>query len=258
MSNHHKRTASRAFTLIELLVTLAIIAILASLLLLAIGNAKANAHKTQCASNLRQLAVALQTYVNESRDYPLFYSFPWRDGGKMWYDDLEPYTKQSWTNSLYLCPSYTGPPTKPGNVSNGGFQAPTGSYGYNIGGVGANWSELKLGLGGGVAKDLSRITEIRDPFVRVPSDMVAFGDAYVEYDSGNLAGDHGVIGINFRGGMAALASPPEKRHRGKLIVAFCDGHTSAIRAQNLLFDHSDDVLRRWNNDHEPHRELLPP
>jgi prepilin-type N-terminal cleavage/methylation domain-containing protein/prepilin-type processing-associated H-X9-DG protein len=258
MTKNHARVGLMAFTLVELLVAVAIIAVLASLLFLAIANAKAAAHKTQCANNLRQVAVALQMYVNEAKDYPLFYSYPWRNGGKIWYDDLETYTKQSWTNALYLCPSYAGPATSPGGVSDYGFQSPIGSYGYNIGGVGANWSDEKLGLGGGVNRQLTQISQIRDPLVRVPNDMIAFGDAYVEYDTGKFAGDHSAIGINFRGGYSPLTSPPEKRHGGKLLVVFCDGHTAAMKLRDLLLDHSDEALRRWNNDHEPHRELLSP
>src|SRR6266478_3053255 len=149
MSDNRESTVV-AFSLIELLVTVAIIAIIAALLMIAVANARASAQRTQCAGNLRQLALALQLYVYDAKDYPLFYSYPWRDGGKMWYDDLQPYTKQSWTNPLYLCPSYAGPPTTPGNISNGRFKEPIGSYGYNIGGVGANWSQQDLGLGGGV------------------------------------------------------------------------------------------------------------
>jgi prepilin-type processing-associated H-X9-DG protein len=142
-------------------------------------------------------------------------------------------------------------------VSDRGFQQPIGSYGYNVGGVGANWSDEKLGLGGGVNRLLTQISEIRDPLVRVPSDMIAFGDAYAEYGGGEIGGDHSLIGINFRGGMAPLTSPPEKRHRGRLMIVFCDGHTVAVKVPELLLDHSDEALRRWNNDHEPHRELLP-
>lgn len=253
----NRQSAAVAFSLIELLVTVAIIGIIASLLMVAVGNARASTHRTLCASNLRQLAAALQSYVNDSKDYPWFYSYPWRDGGKMWYDRLQPYTTQSWTNGLYLCPSYTGPPTKPGSISDRRFKEPTGSYGYNLGGVGGQWSEQILGLAGGVSRNRSGMVEVREPFVHVPSDMIAFGDAYIECE-GKIQGDHSVVGINFHGSFQPLSSPAEKRHRGKLLVVFCDGHVAPFKVQTLLFDHSDEALRRWNNDHEPHRELLPP
>lgn len=72
----HGSHRANAFTLIELLIVIAIIVLLAAILFPAFARARESAKRSSCASNLKQLGLGMQQYVedNDGRFPPYVYS----------------------------------------------------------------------------------------------------------------------------------------------------------------------------------------
>ena len=266
------RARRSGFTLMELLVVIAVIAILASLLLPALTNAKAAAKSAKCGSNLRQIGLGLNLYVLDFGKYPLGES-PIEE--KFWFEYLEPYTGSEWEGQLFGCPGSRAQFRWRGVTrfgKNGVLETgdPVGDYGYNRNGssvsgqFGPNASQRigEFGLGGTVLNmQPFQTVPLPESSLRVPSDMIAFGDALQRMNGRIVSTGTAALSLNSwllnasESHWKELENQARDRHNGKGTVAFCDGHIESIRLPALFGIHDSD-LRRWNNDHQPHRERL--
>lgn len=203
------RRAPSAFTLIELLVTIAIFAILASLLFPAVSRAKYSAKNTACRNNLRQIHLAVQLYTSTHEQFPVYLTATgpaWR----YWYEELElPLAYEPFVISpdlpiwkrlagTYHCPLLQSIqaamdfPEGPGPTVN---LPVSPSYGYNAWGVGEGYGDpaASLGLGGtpfGLPEFPTTrfLRNVRESDVRAPTDMLALGDNSAARASRNTMG----------------------------------------------------------------------
>ncbi len=92
-----KSQPANGFTLLELLAVVGVIALLAALLLPALGRAKDSGHRTVCLNNLKQLVLAVRMYADDSQD-----ASPRQDGPQVWS------TNSPWHIYKSMVKSYVG------------------------------------------------------------------------------------------------------------------------------------------------------
>lgn len=247
-----------AFSLIELLVTVAVIGILAGLLLPALGRAKGAAQSARCSNNIRQILLGTTLYAADYACFPLFL-YEANSRVICWPDEIRSYTGASWSNDLYRCSGFPWT-NQPAPQALGAGYGGYGSYDMNADGVfemGPS-SIRSLGIGGRCAPALGEYQALREARVAAPAEMIGFGDSLI---SRALALNRTYyfslpLYLHTRGDMEARVAEA-RRHSGKWNTGFCDGHVESLWPASL-FDTSDQMLARWNYDHQPNRGYIRP
>lgn len=185
-----------AFSLVELLVVIAVIAILIGVLAPSLGGARDAARSTLCASNLRQLVLASDTYAGDHRDRYAPGAADFAANLERWHGSrarvgdsftcaagrgaLTPYLTDEPGVSIAIrtCPAFV--PTQLALAAAGvGFERSAGGYGYNNAFVGTDRRAAGPGGPGGAplwVVNSDRIGAARSMF-NDPGGTVAFADS---------------------------------------------------------------------------------
>lgn len=195
------------FTLIELLVVIAIIGVIAAFLLPAFGRAREGARRVRCASNLRQIGMAIAMYLDDTGGR--FPSLLNTAGTVYWYQLLKPYIDN---NEVFRCPDYAGH----GYGGTSHF-----SYGFNHKGLNTD-----LGGNNWAGNDINT--------VKNSAQCIMVSDGY-EVMAANLESYFYVNKTNNTG-----------RHSGGMNIVFVDGHVSWHLKSSIPVGSDNSALMWWN------------
>jgi prepilin-type N-terminal cleavage/methylation domain-containing protein/prepilin-type processing-associated H-X9-DG protein len=217
----------RGFTLIELLVVIAIIAILAAILFPVFAQAREQARKASCQSNLKQMATGLMMYTNDFDErYP---SYNWgRAVSDPWWYTMQPYVKNY---KVLECPSNAGinPSLNNGQRTtvNNLTQA---QLWQSVGSPLISYGMCEV-LGNSANGDGINIAGIQSPAQKAMlSDGVATVIPYWGFPMQNCnAGGGDCWRYALRGSLVCPTAGNASRHQDTNQMAFCDGHVKVIQ-----------------------------
>lgn len=188
---------AKHFTLIELLIVIAIIAILASMLLPALRQAREATKKIACASQLRQLWLSQNSYSDDNNDWVV----PFRQKG--------PENKSyCWT---YFLRDYLNLPYQSANLPRTILRCP--SENDVLSGNWSTWTPSSYGINYWCGDIVLNPPRFQRCHLKAPTQTSLFADGFIIYFS--------------------FATEVDLRHGNGANVAFMDGHVAYWKYMDL-------------------------
>lgn len=130
MDSSDRERKTIGFTLIELLVAVAIVAVIAAILFPVFAGVRERGRRTVCQSNLKQLALAMQQYVQDNEGaYPVDVRYESQNCYAEWPKAIFPYVKDI---QVFRCPDHPRGNAEPGDGNVDDLPAIDMDYEYNV------------------------------------------------------------------------------------------------------------------------------